>query len=308
MCLHGIGDLARSQAAWGRRAVWRCFPFDPLQSAFRSVPHTLASALANGVGALLLQIVVEELRPALPASGIALKRRRRMRPPRRRSLWRCGRGFTRIFVSCPHLHCGFVRACACAGGIRCSAPEPANAPRAESNATEWVTLAEELEFVRGYLEIEQYRMGDRLTVLWSLDPAATRRVSRPSRCKRLSRTPSRMAYRPRCDRGRLDFHTQACAVYSGRRRRYRGRDARRTARKSAGQAEEGRAHGLQLAGRQLALLYGPAVRIRLLTQLEKGTIAAFILPDERNAARKPGLKKGTEETGENKIADGFDRG
>ncbi len=35
-----------------------------------------------------------------------------------------------------------------------------------------VTLGEELEFVRGYLEIERARLGDRLAVVWDVDPQA----------------------------------------------------------------------------------------------------------------------------------------
>ena len=34
-----------------------------------------------------------------------------------------------------------------------------------------VTLAEELEFIRGYVEIEQMRLGERLQVSWDIDPA-----------------------------------------------------------------------------------------------------------------------------------------
>jgi len=33
------------------------------------------------------------------------------------------------------------------------------------------SLAEELEFIRGYVEIEQMRLGDRLSVKWEIDPA-----------------------------------------------------------------------------------------------------------------------------------------
>lgn len=37
-----------------------------------------------------------------------------------------------------------------------------------------VTLGEELDFVRGYLEIERARLGDRLAVVWEVDPEACR--------------------------------------------------------------------------------------------------------------------------------------
>jgi len=41
----------------------------------------------------------------------------------------------------------------------------------QSSARQEVTLAEELEFIRGYVAIEQMRLGERLTVSWDVDPA-----------------------------------------------------------------------------------------------------------------------------------------
>lgn len=40
----------------------------------------------------------------------------------------------------------------------------------QSSSAQEVTLAEELDFVRGFLEIEQLRLGDRLTVTWEIAP------------------------------------------------------------------------------------------------------------------------------------------
>lgn len=44
----------------------------------------------------------------------------------------------------------------------------------DSSATQQVPLSEELEFVRGYVEIEQMRLGDRLQVTWDIDPRTLR--------------------------------------------------------------------------------------------------------------------------------------
>jgi signal transduction histidine kinase len=42
----------------------------------------------------------------------------------------------------------------------------------QSSTRQEVTLAEELEFIRGYVEIEQMRLGDRLLVRWEIDDGA----------------------------------------------------------------------------------------------------------------------------------------
>jgi two-component system LytT family sensor kinase len=44
----------------------------------------------------------------------------------------------------------------------------------ESSHSQEVTLSEELEFIRGYVEIEQMRLGGRLQVSWDIDPDALR--------------------------------------------------------------------------------------------------------------------------------------
>jgi two-component system, LytTR family, sensor kinase len=42
----------------------------------------------------------------------------------------------------------------------------------QSSTREEVTLAEELEFIRGYVEIEQMRLGERLRVIWDIEAGA----------------------------------------------------------------------------------------------------------------------------------------
>ena len=44
----------------------------------------------------------------------------------------------------------------------------------DSSRTHEVTLEEELEFIRGYVEIEQMRLGERLQVSWGIDPGVLR--------------------------------------------------------------------------------------------------------------------------------------
>jgi two-component sensor histidine kinase len=44
----------------------------------------------------------------------------------------------------------------------------------DSSSQQEVPLEDELEFIRGYLEIEQMRLGDRLQVRWDIDPATLR--------------------------------------------------------------------------------------------------------------------------------------
>ena len=42
----------------------------------------------------------------------------------------------------------------------------------QSSSRQELTLAEELEFIRGYVEIEQMRLGERLRVIWEIQPEA----------------------------------------------------------------------------------------------------------------------------------------
>lgn len=42
----------------------------------------------------------------------------------------------------------------------------------QSATSQQVPLADELEFIRGYVEIEQMRLGERMSVSWDIDPAA----------------------------------------------------------------------------------------------------------------------------------------
>ena len=42
----------------------------------------------------------------------------------------------------------------------------------QSSARQELTLAEELDFIRGYVEIEQMRLGERLRVIWDIQPEA----------------------------------------------------------------------------------------------------------------------------------------
>jgi hypothetical protein len=51
----------------------------------------------------------------------------------------------------------------------------------DSSSHQEVALEDELEFIRGYLDIEQIRLGDRLQVRWDIDPA-TLRARVPSLC------------------------------------------------------------------------------------------------------------------------------
>ena len=46
----------------------------------------------------------------------------------------------------------------------------------QSSTRQEVTLAEELEFIRGYVEIEQMRLGERLRVTWDIEAGALKRA------------------------------------------------------------------------------------------------------------------------------------
>lgn len=251
------------------------------ETALQFVPHTLASVAANGIGVLLLQIVIEEARTranserhrieaeqartaAVQAQLAAL--RARMQPH-----------FLFNALTSIAALCRVSPAKAETGVLRLS---QIMRRALVINNTEAVTLADEMEFVRGYLEIEQYRMGERLTVVWTLDPAAEVVRLPAFTVETLVENAVVHGLAPKIEAGTIRVITRwrpqdtlVIIADTGV-----GMTSAKRLEAQTGEAD-GRAHGLQIASQQLALLYGPTARIRLFTHPDKGTIAAFALPN-----------------------------
>lgn len=152
-----------------------------------------------------------------------------------------------------------------------------------------IPLREELEAVRAYLDMEQYRFGERLCVEWRVDPACLE-AAVPGFCvQTLAENAVIHGLADRMESGRLwiDVHHRAGRVVVA------VKDNGVGMLRAAGQSAVGhnsRDHGLQIVTQQLELLYGAGARVRLFSALDRGTLAAFAIPTNGLAmARSRGM-------------------
>ncbi len=138
-----------------------------------------------------------------------------------------------------------------------------------------VCLSEEIEYVRGYLEIEQHRLGPRLRVLWSIDPDCAYTQIPPFALQALVENAIVHGIAPKMGAGQVQIRVGARkgrtlvtvkddGVGIGERRK-RPRPAKS-------------AQGLRIVTEQLVSLYGCSARVRLLSRPGVGTLAAFCVP------------------------------
>jgi LytS/YehU family sensor histidine kinase len=141
-----------------------------------------------------------------------------------------------------------------------------------------VRLADEIEAVRAYLEIEQNRLGSRLTVRWSVDPT-TINVEVPPFClQTMVENAIIHGIAPSAEKGILTISVRS---NHGRtvvavRDNGMGMDAQTRARVVL--PEELRPHGLQIQCQLLMTFYGRSARIRIWSRPDIGTLVTFGLP------------------------------
>lgn len=147
----------------------------------------------------------------------------------------------------------------------------------DSNLARPVSLAEEMEYVDGYLEIEQHRFGRRLTVRKDLDPECDSALVPAFAMQTLVENAVNHGVGPKvgpanlCIVSRRSGSRIVLAVLDD------GPGIDSEVRDNANR-QGTREHGLQILTAQLLLLHGKRARIRLINRSSGGTLAAFAMP------------------------------
>lgn len=238
---------------------------------------------ANGLGALLLQMVLSDAEARQHSEALRLE---------------VERGKTRLAESQlaalqarVHPHFLFNALTSIAALCRIA---PLKAERAvvqlgqlmrralESAPRSLTPLRDELEAVRGYLELESLRLGKRLCVEQEVASECLDALVPPFALQTLVENAILHGIGPRLEPAvlwiRIVPHrrgTLVCVADSGM-----GMESERLVHaRSAWNGESGgRPHGLQIANEQLVSLLGYSARLRLFSKPNQGTLAVFMVP------------------------------
>lgn len=261
----------------------------PAQAPFLASLAVLKIA-ANGFGVLLLQVIVNDAQIRIETERL------RVEAERNRTL--LAETHLAALRARVHPHFLFNTLTSIAGLCRI-APSKAEAAtiqlaqitrRAlEADARSTVPLTDELEYVRDYLEIEQLRLGARLSVMWEIDPpdAPDRVRVPPFAVQTLVENAVQHGIATKWEPGAIvisvrgyprhilvavtdngmgmDADTRVRALPPMKSRRFDG-------------AWMERPHGLTLSQELLCRLFGPTARLRLFSRPDQGTRVAFVLP------------------------------
>ncbi len=159
-------------------------------------------------------------------------------------------------------------------------------------------LGDELEYVRSYLQIEQHRLGDRLRVLWEIEPGTDRVQVPPFSVQILVENSIKHGICPRMEPGTIRVVVRAHGANILVAVADNGAGMDRAAKRRALDTRDSREHGLQTLTQQLTLLYGESARLRVFSRPDHGTIACFALPAVLNVRIEPkqvgaGIVEGT---------------
>lgn len=269
--------------------VIRLLILGPDQAPFRASLAVLKVA-ANVFGVILLQIIVNDAQMRLEAERL------RVEAERSRTLL----AETQLAALRARIHPHFLfNTLTSIAGLCRIAPDKAEAAtiqlaqitrRAlEADARSTVPLTDELDYVRDYLEIEQLRLGSRLSIRWEIEPPeAPERVRVPPfAVQTLVENAVQHGIASKWEPGTVTLtvreyprHLLIAVTDDGV-----GMDAAtrsrvlptRRAQVLPGEWSE-RPHGLSLSHEQLCSLYGPLARLRLFSRPDLGTRVAFIVP------------------------------
>jgi hypothetical protein len=254
------------------------------------LPHALVSIPANGFGVILLQLVLTE------AQIRTNSERHRLEAERAQVLV----AEAQLTALRARVHPHFLFNALTSVAALC-AVAPARAEAAvlrlsqlmrralEFNQATPICLAEEIEHVQGYLEIEQLRLGARLQVIWEMNAPSTLILIPAFTLQTLVENAVSHGIASKMEPGKIRIvvysrprHTLIAVVDDGVGMTPQ---VRRSALAADGRSE----HGLQIATQQLILFYGRSARIRLFSRPDVGTLAAFAIPNTQ--AREEGRGK-----------------
>ena len=281
LCGLATGIGAQSGAAFVRFALAKALhmPF--------ALWHAVVSIPANAFGLLLLLLVVNEarIRADSERNRAAAERAHTLVAEAQLNALRA-----RIH---PHFLFNTLTSIAALCGI---APDRAEAAtlrlsqlmrRAlESDLAAPLSLEAELEYVRGYLEIEQHRFGQRLNIVWEIDPACGDVQVPGFAVQTLIENAITHGVGPQMGPGRVRIVAKRCrdAALIAILDDGQGMDAATQTR--ALSTEGDREHGLRILTQQLILLHGRRARLRLFTRPEHGTLACFCVPMSQTSPSK----------------------
>jgi histidine kinase/histidine kinase/DNA gyrase B/HSP90-like ATPase len=252
-----------------------------------AISYALLSIPANGFGVMLLQLVAGD------ALVRANSERHRLEAERVRALLAEAELAALRARIRPHFLCNTLTSIAALCGI---APERAEAAIVrlshlmrrvlEVNPAAPLTVEEELEATKAYLQIEQERIGPRLQVEWRVDRSAGGVLVPAFAVQTLVENAVSHGIAPKLGPGgvtvvvrRYPRHTLVAVVDDGVGMRVE------ECRTTTGSDRPG-LHGLQILTQQLILLYGRAARLRVFSRPDEGTVALFIVPMPELASRR----------------------
>jgi LytS/YehU family sensor histidine kinase len=255
-------------------------------------PYTLSFAAlsipANGFGVMLLQLVLNDARMRADSE------RHRLEAERAQTLVTEAQLVALRARVHPHFLFNTLTSIAALCGL---APE--RAERAiiqlsqlmrrslEAHPSAPLALAEELEFVRGYVEIEQHRLGSRLRVTWDVDPASAAVRIPAFTVQTLVENAVTHGIAARLAPGEIHVVARARRSWTLVAVVDNGLGMTPKMRRASLDASTQREHGLQIASQQLALLYGRRARVRLFSEIDRGTVAAFLVPSSTSMDNAP---------------------
>jgi len=254
---------------------------DPSLASF-----ALVGIPANGFGVLLLRLVVRD------AQARADSDRHRLEAERAHALAAEAQLAALRARVHPHFLFNTLNSIAALCGI---APEKAEHAitrlsllmrcALQANTSSPLSLSEEVEYTRAYLEIEQYRYGSRLQVVWNLDTECDGALVPPFALQTLVENAIGHGIAPQPGIGCLRIDARAAHGHVLIAVQDDGVGMSQRQRRSLLNSDDGRLHGLQIVSQQLMLLYGTRSRPRIFSQPDEGTLVAFVVP-----SRHPGAK------------------
>jgi LytS/YehU family sensor histidine kinase len=256
----------------------------------------LASMAANGFGVLILRVVLREA--GLRADSERHRQeseRDRLEVERARTLVAEAQLVALRARVHPHFLfntltsiaalCGFAPAQAETAIVRLS---QVMRRALDANPAAPVCLADEIEFARGYVEIEQYRLGSRLEVVWDIDAAGAGMQVPAFSLQTLVENAILHGIAPQIGPGTVRIVIRCYRRHTFVAVQDNGIGMTTQECLAALAPAIGQEHGLQIVAAQLRLLYGARGRLRLFSRQTKGTIAAFAVP---NAPEPEGIVK-----------------
>lgn len=273
LCGFAAGIGAQSSAAAIRFAFARAAhtPFSP--------SHAAASIPANAFGLFLLLMVVNEARIRADSE------RNRTEAARAHALVAEAQLNALRARIHPHFLFNTLTSIAALCGIAPGKAEAATLRLSQlmrraldNNPSAPQRLEEELDFVRGYLEIEQHRFGQRLNIIWEIDPACSGAQVPGFAVQILVENAILHGIGPQVGPGQVRIVARRSRGKALIAVQDDGQGMDATTRANAFALQGEREHGLKILTQQLQLLHGRSARVRLFTRVEEGTIACFLVP------------------------------